>query len=240
MKPWYKSYKWKKNPFLIKPDFHVVGLEKEKHNLVSYVESGVVCFLTGDHGLGKTSLLRWLEKNIKKHVPVYIDCETISGFFDLGEYLKTHKRLWRDLFRRFPKNVVVLLDEAQASEDELKSTLKAYWDSDYIKSLVIAQVPDIFNFPKALRKRIGRRGIRLDKMPRKDVHEMIKLRVGKKNPFTDEAIDYIAKKSDYVPRTILESCERICINLAKRGKKKKHIDVVDIKDILAIEKKSKL
>ncbi len=243
MKPWYRSYGWRKNPFLIKPDFHVVGLDKEKHDLVSFVESGVVCFLTGEHGVGKTSLLKWLERNIKKHVPVYIDCETISGFFELGAYLKTHKKLWKDLFRRFPKNVVVLLDEAQASESELKNTLKAYWDSDYIKSIVIVQVDGLGNFSKALQKRIGKRIIKLNKMPKKTVHEMISLRVGKKNPFTDEAIDYITRVSKNVPRTILENCERVCITLSKRGRKKKHITMEDVKGVLKTKrskKKSKL
>jgi len=243
MKPWYRSYGWRKNPFFVKPDFHVVGMDKEKNDLVSYVESGVVCFLTGDHGVGKTSLLKWLERNVKKHVPVYIDCENLSGFFDLGEYLKTHKKLWKDLFRRFPKNVVVLLDEAQASEDELKSTLKAYWDSDYVKSVVIVQVENLDNFSKAVRKRIGKRTISINKMPREQVHELIKFRVSKKSPFTEEAIDFIAKISGYIPRTILENCERICIDLSKRGKKKKHITTKDIKSVFdkrQLGEKSKL
>jgi len=232
MKPWYRFYGWKQNPFFVKSDFRVVGLDEEKHNLISFVESGVVCFVTGDHGIGKTSLLKWLERKIKGHVSVYIDCESISEIFDLKEYLKTHKRLWRDFFRKFPKNVIVLLDEAQASENELKNTLKHYWESDYVKSIVISQTSDLNNFSKAFRKRIGKRVINLQKMPRKDVHEMIELRTGKKNPFTVDAVDYIAKSSGYVPRKILENFEWVCIKLSKRGGKKKNIDRHDVAVVL--------
>lgn len=226
---WYKKYGWYENPFSVKPSAErLVGLDEKRGKLLSFVHSGTICFLTGPAGVGKSSILKWVQHNIRKHTPIYIDAEQLGDMFDLADYLKQHRTLWETVMgHEYPKSVVILLDEAHATEDRIKKALKLYWDHDYIKSIVITQISSLKNFSSSVRNRIGNRVIRLDKISNKHVHEMIELRTQNKNPFTKEALELIAKKSDHIPRKILENCEAICIETNK-----KKIDVSDVKKFL--------
>jgi len=78
---------------------------------------------------------------------------------------------------------------------------------------------------------VGNRVIEIKKMPLDDVYDMLDVRLGKKNPFRDEIVEFISEKSNFVPRKILENFERICIYLAKRGMKKKNISISDVKEV---------
>lgn len=227
---WYKKYGWSENPFSVKPSAEgLVGLDGHREKILDFVHSGTICFLTGPAGVGKSSILKWVQENVKGHVPIYIDAENIGVTFDLSEYLKQHKSLWESfLGYDYPRSVVILLDESHATEDKFKKTLKLFWDHDYIKSVVLTQIPPLNNFNKSVRNRIGDRVIRLDRMGVKNVYEMIELRTDGKNPFTKDALELIAKKSDYIPRKILENCEAACISV----KGKKIIDVSDVNNLL--------
>lgn len=233
---WYKKYGWKENPFSVKPNSELVGIGKEKKKILDFVDSGTICFLTGQAGTGKSSLLKWIQHNVKKQTPVYIDGEHMCGeLFDLGEYLKQHKSLWESVLGyEYPKSVVVLLDEAHATEDRVKKALKLYWDHDYIKSLVITQIKPLTNFTSSVKNRIGNRMIRLDKLDKKNIHDLIGLRTKGKNPFTKEAVNLIAKKSDYIPRRFLENCEAVCI-----AADKKRIEVSDVQEVLGKKDKKR-
>ena len=228
---WYNRYGWQENPFSVKPNpKKLVGLDKKRNKLLDFVHAGTICFLNGPAGVGKSSTLKWIQYNVKNHTPIYIDAEQLGDdLFDLSEYLKEHRNLWETVIGHdYPKNVVVLLDEAHATEDKLKKALKLYWDHDYIKSVIITQIPSLKNFSSSVRNRIGNRVVKLDKVTEKNVHEMIDLRTESNNPFTKEALGFIAKKSNYIPRKILESCEIVCIEINN----KKKIDVSDVKKIL--------
>ncbi len=227
---WYKKYGWSENPFSVKPSAdRLIGLDEKRNKLLNFVHSGTICFLTGPAGVGKSSTLKWVQQNIEGHTPIYIDAEQLEGIFDLSEYLKQHRTLWETILgHEYPKSVVILLDESHATEDRFKKTLKLYWDHDYIKSIVITQIPPLKNFSSSVRNRIGNRIIRLDKMDMENVHKMIISRTEDNNPFTKESLELIAKKSEYIPRKILENCEIVCIEMD--GKEK--IDVSDVQEVL--------
>lgn len=234
---WFKKYGWHENPFSIKPTSErIVGLDNKRNKLLEFVYSGNICFLTGPAGVGKSSTLKWIQHNIKDHTPIYIDAEQLDTLFDLSEYLRQHRTLFETVFgHEYPKNVVILLDEAHATEDKVKKALKLYWDHDYVKSVVITQIPFLNNFNQSIRNRVGNRVIRLEKMNNKNVHDMIKLRTENNNPFTKEAIELIAKKSNYIPRKILENCEIVCIETGSKEK----IDTLDVKKVLGEKSKKR-
>lgn len=214
---WFEKYGWKENPFTIKLNTNLVGLEEEKKRLIQYVHSGDICFLTGLHGTGKSSLLRWLQTNLKKHTVIYIDAEEIKNFlgdlFRLEDYMKHHRTRWqRFIGRKYPKNITILLDEAQATEKELLDALKLHWGDGNIKSIIITQVsPNLDRFSESFKHRIGERVITINKMNKSEIFELVNLRTNLKNPFEERAIELIAEKSDYIPRKVLENCELVCI-----------------------------
>ena len=228
---WYLSFGWKENPFSIKTSTELVGLEEKRKELINYVLSGDICFLNGPTGVGKTSLLKWLEKNLKNHKVIYIDAAGVTPHFSLTDYLrKQNSFIGRLTGKDFPKNTVVLLDESQDCDEELVKALKLHWDHNHIKSIVITQInPNLDGFSESFKHRIGKRVVVVGKLSQSQGHDLINLRAKDKNPFDKSAIETILELSDYIPRRILESCEIVC---AKTAGKKLSINAFDVEKAL--------
>lgn len=224
---WYKQYNWSENPFNAKFNTQLVGFDRQKQLLADYISSGDLCLVTGESGTGKTSLLKWLQKNVKGHRIRYLSAEGLDEFFNLRKFVKS-------LLRQ--KKTVLLLDEAQFCDENLRMQLKTLWDAGMIKSSIIAQPnAELANFSQSIRSRMGNRVIKLVKMDTQTAKELIDLRTGGKHPFTDEIIEEIVTASNRNPRKILENCESICIAL--KGKK---LTLKDAKEVLEQKKRESL
>lgn len=227
---WTEFYGWNENPFSIKINTNLVGVEDEKRMLLEYISSGDICFLTGASGVGKSSLLKWIERNLKKFNIVYVSAEDVDNTFKFSEKLKIKRNILHKMFNKYPDNTVLLLDEFQAINNELITALKLHWDQDHIRSIVIAQVDDsLTNFSDALKERIGGRIIKLKGLNKSDIYDLIQLRTSGKSPFEKETVELIAEKSNFIPRRVLESCERLCIEFAG---KKEVINAFDAEQVL--------
>ena len=216
----------RENPFSVKANPNVVGFSQEKGLLIQYIKNGDVCFLTGPVGIGKTSLLLWLKNNLNPHNVFYIDAADIEKGFGIKEFLKKSRKGF-DIFRTYPKNTVVLLDESQDCDYELQKALKLHWDHGHIKSIVITQINQLENFSDSFKDRIGKRVIKLGKLKKSNAIDLINSRVRNKKLFDTKAIEKIIEVAGYIPRKILEFCELIYI---KSNKKK--IGLVDVKKVL--------
>ncbi|HLC58094.1 MAG TPA: ATP-binding protein [Candidatus Nanoarchaeia archaeon] len=230
---WYDYYGWKANPFSIKTSTELIGLDNKKQELIQYVNNGDVCFLNGPTGVGKTSLLRWLEKNLKNHKVLYIDAAGIQSGFSLTNYLKKQNTLFNRLRGKdFPKNTVILVDESQDCDEELLKALKLHWDHNHIKSIVITQIsPQLDKFSESFRHRIGERIILVGQLTSSQGYDLISLRACNKNPFDKSAIEAILEYSNHIPRKILENTEMVCMKMA--GKKNQSINAFDVEDCLS-------
>ncbi|MBU2639682.1 MAG: AAA family ATPase [Nanoarchaeota archaeon] len=228
---WYKFFGWKGNPFSIKSSTELVGLENKKKELLNYILSGDICFLNGPTGVGKTSILRWIEENPKNHKIIYLDAAGIGKGFSLTTYLKKQNSFFNRLFGNdFPKNTVVLIDESQDCDGELLKALKLHWDHDHIKSIVITQIsPKLTRFSESFKHRLGKRIVTLDKLSKSEGYDLVKLRVEDKNPFDVSAVEAILEQAEYIPRKILEYCEIVC---AKTTGKKIKLNAFDVQNAL--------
>jgi len=224
----FKSKEVKPNPFAIQPNTKLVGVKEEKEKLVKYITNGNICFLNGPPGVGKSSLLEWVKENLKNHYVLYLDAKEVDEYFILKRYLKKNRPLWRFIFKKYAKNVVLLLDEAQAADNKFIDSLEVFWNKKVIKSIVVTQIkPHLSYYPDSFKHRLGLRAVRLDKLNSVRVHELINLRTNKKHPFTDDAIDLIAEKADFVPRKILEHCEVVMVEIGEKDK----ISESDVEDV---------
>ncbi|MFH1592836.1 MAG: ATP-binding protein [Candidatus Woesearchaeota archaeon] len=219
---WYRIYGWKENPFSNKAGVELVGVDAEKERIKDYVVAGDICFLTGERGVGKTSLLGWLRDSLRRHSFIYIDGEEYEEV-DLDYLLKKNAGFWR----KYPKNAVLLIDESQGVDEDLKKLLRIYWEKGLIRSVVISQIDDkLKNFSDDIKHRIGFRVIGLGKLNSSDSVRLIKDRCKANCPFDDVAINSIVEISDGNPRRILENCERVCIEVRKKGITKYDVEKV--------------
>ena len=218
---WYERHGFKENPFFVKANPGIVGVEKQKKLIKDYILSGDMCFLLGGNGTGKSSLLYWLRENLNGFKVLYIDAAQVDNNFSLSGFLKSNLSLLDRIRRKkFPDKAVVLLDESQDASDELVKALKMHWDHNNIKSVVVTQInKDAGKFSESFRDRVGERKVIMERISKSDAYDMINKRVNDKNPFEKEALELIFEKSDYTPRKILENCEILCVKLQdKEGK----------------------
>lgn len=218
-----------RNLFDSKPDGNVVGLEEEKRKIAEYIKHGGVCFLTGPSGIGKTSLVKWVESTLKEHRIVYIDAKGMEDTFNLQKHLLRQGNFLMRLFRIYPKNMVVIIDEAQETSKRFIDVLQSMWDSNVVKSIIIVQIsPNLKNFPESFVNRIGDRVIRLKRADFELVRKILEARTEGKQVFDFKALELIAKKSGFIPRNILQKCEVISTELNQS----EEIGLQDVKHII--------
>lgn len=221
-------FKSKNNPFSTKPNTKLIGLEDKKTALKNYTEGGDICFLNGPAGTGKSSVLKWMQSNLKGHKILYLDGKELDEYFDLNKYLLQKRNFLQKLFRIKPKNVTLLVDEAQDCLKSFIDALQTSWDNDKVKSVIITQISsDLSAFPYSFRERIGKKIVRLRRLNEDEISELINLRTKGKHPFDEEAVSIIAEKADYIPRRALEICK-----IAYNEINKKKITAEDIENLL--------
>jgi len=227
---WFKEYGWKENPFSIKSNTTLFGIESKKKHLLNFIQSGDICWLTGTTGVGKSSILKWIEKNLKSHSVYYIDAASVQPSFSITKYLTNKNSIFNKIAgNKFPRNTVILVDESQECNKELVKALKLHWDHKNIKSIVVTQIDNLNNFNLSFKDRIGKRIITMGKISKSDACELIKFRAGDKNPFDKASMEYLIEQAECRPRKILELCEITC---AKMAGKKRFINIFDTEAML--------
>jgi len=227
---WFKEYGWKQNPFSIKANTTLFGTENKKKDLLNFIQSGDICWLTGTTGVGKSSLLKWIEKDLKSHNVYYIDAASVQSSFSITKFLTSKNSIFNKLAgNKFPKNTVILVDESQECNKELVKALKLHWDHKNIKSIVVTQIKNLDNFNPSFKDRIGKRVITMGNISKSDAFELINFRAGDKNPFDKASMEYLIEQAECRPRKILELCEIVC---AKMAGKKRFINIFDTEAIL--------
>ena len=235
---WYTVYGWNKNPFNIRPNPAVVGLEEAKMKLTAFVTSSASCQLCGETGLGKSSLLLWLTKHLESYYStVYINCATWGQAANLEQELQARRSLKdRLLWRKLPPNLVLLLDEAQQLDTKMAEAIKGYFDDHRITAIVFASIDGkLNNLSESFKNRIGGRQLCLTRLSNEQVLTLIKTRLkNMTNPFVDEAVmAELGRRAEFAPRKLLELCEVVCQQAVPKAKLGEKITLADLEDALA-------
>ena len=210
---WYLRYGWIENPFIVKPNSFLVGREEIKEKLINYIQSDTISVILGDVGTGKTSLLFWLKENAAKNA-IYVDASQIKDEKSVYKILKKN-RTFSDFIqrRKYPKDVVLLIDEAQLISTSMIQFLRRLWDNNIIKSMIVSyQNIDFSNLDEPFKHRFGDRIIKIEPLNSNDVIELINIRTTWSNTFTTDALEYIRHYSNSNPRKILENSEKVAMH----------------------------
>ncbi len=261
----YKYFGLSKNPFDVDPDPDFLYLSPQhkealSHLLYSIISKKSFLLLTGDIGVGKTTILNYFLRNIYKRkdvnvLPIYNPNLSIRDFYQL---LADHLFIKYDSFKsRFllqfssklsdfssqNKSLVIIIDEAQAASEELLEELRLLSNvASGLKSLIIILVgqPELLqklSVPKlsSLRQRFS---YRYHLGPFKDEFEVSEyiitriLRAGspKTRIFTNDAIAEIYRLSRGIPRIINILADHAMLNAYLR--KGNTVNLEDVKSAL--------
>jgi len=234
---WFRKIGWTDNPFTfsIRPDLFV-GYKKQVETLFMNIqEKHKIIFLTGPTGSGKTTLLRWVLKNLDSNFDsIYIGkppnhpeefVEIFNEKYKTSRFLRWFipniKNIYQlpDFLNRKTKrkHLLMLLDEAHESSEDVLEWLRTLVDQIDNLSVVVSGLPvfeDLLTEKlETFRKRIIEK-IELISLTKEETEELIRKRiesVGGRNlePFSKELINTIYERTGGFPREILRMCNRL-------------------------------
>ncbi len=214
---WFEKYGYKDDPLTIKPCTLLVARDNEIRLLFDNLVSGNLALLEGDAGLGKTSVLKSIEKKLSfsKDFEVHY-FSMLDGFDGIKKLCEKPGIIGSFLLKiglKKKRKKVILVDEAHLLLFRQAELLKNLFDFDCFHSLGLAfGEKTALNFSSSFKKRVCEE-ITLSKLSMQELKELLRLRLDGKNPLHEQTIDFLAKASDGNPRQFLLNCKKVCIKV---------------------------
>jgi len=240
----YESYYGlREKPFSILPDPDMIYWGHNHRLAFAMLEFGVMnnagfTVITGEIGCGKTTLLRYLLRNLDSNITVGLISTTPHGKAELLQWVmmslnQPFEDTYPTLFKRFQQflfdqhrrggRTILIVDEAQnlglESLEELRMLSNINADKDqYLQIILIGQpqLKDLLRSPQLVQfaQRVSS-DFHLKPLNPSEVRDYISYRLraaGSQMPlFSDEACKAIAHASQGIPRTINILCDTALI-----------------------------
>lgn len=220
---WYRKLGYHYNPFNIKPAYftdELVGYDKVLNHLLYNILSGNMAFFEGPFGSGKTSILQYIKRRFKSETRIgYINCIQLDENTNIMKLLPSGPWYYKLIFGKKPKNITMLLDEAQALEPTNMERIKYLYDNDHVKSVVFAGTDfNAVQFSQGIKERIGNNVVKSPLLSPDDAVKLIRKRIGSDKLLSDEIIMEMFFLSSSNPRKLLQMCEDASIKAVIEGK----------------------
>lgn len=222
---WFEELDFDENPFDTNPvrfSTKMVGVEEVMDELLYRVASGAMVFIEAKEGHGKTSLL-WniIRKHRGKGKVIYVDCEKLERDLNIEELLTNRFGLAGRLFKKKPKNMILLLDNVSELSRPNMERIKFFFDEGYILSVVYTgtNYEDV-KFSKSLKDRIGRRLIKLAELEPYNSVSLVRNRIGNNEMISDELIEALFARSGKNPKILLENLDALFAKAVEAKKDK--------------------
>jgi hypothetical protein len=210
---WFREMGFYSNPFSIKPAaFHdkMFGYDKIIDTISYGILNNKVIVIQGAYGNGKSSILRRVINDFggKKQV-IYYSCNRIDQRLNIKSLLNGRYGFFGKLFDMKPKEMILLLDEAQELGKKDYEKLYSYYQEGYFKAIVLAGKGTIKeNLPSEFSENLEE--IALESIDEETAIKIIRKRVGDIELLTDKAIKTIFQRSEKNVRLLLQNCEKVC------------------------------
>ena len=245
---WFRDLGFYSNPFSIKPAaFHdqVVGYDKVIDEVSYGILNNKVIVLDGDYGNGKSSILRRLLNDFggKKQV-IYYSCNRMEARLNMKSLLNGRYGFFGKMFDIKPKDMILLLDEAQELGEKDYQKLYSYYQEGYLKSIVlVGKNIETKKIVAELHKNL--KEVSLDKIDESTAVKVIRKRIGDLTLLPDAMVKKIFAMSNNNVRLLLKNCEEACRYAVQTGRKAVIDDVLayvfgDKKEVPAKKKAEKI
>lgn len=229
MMAWYEDYDFAEDPFT--SSSNLFGLDKVLDEIVYRVESGSMVFVEGKEGSGKSAVLKKLiERFGGRGKVIYFDCGQIERKVNIEGLMTGKYGFFGRLFKKVPKNMILLLDNANRLSRKNCERIKHYFDSNYVKSVVFTGGSySRAHFSRSLRDRIGGRVIRLRDLTPEQSVEAVRAKAPSVNLLPDDIIKEAFRLSAHNTKKFLASVSALCDKAVSDGADKvseKHVKEV--------------
>lgn len=226
---WFRDLGFHNNPFSIKPAaYHdqVLGYDKVVDEVSYAILNNKLVVLEGEYGFGKSSILRRVLNDFggKKQV-IYYSCNRMEARLNLKGLLNGKYGFWGKLFDMKPKDMILLLDEAQVLGPKDYQKIHSYFQEGYFKSVVlVGKGINKENITNGLKAKL--QDIQLEQIDEETAVKVIRKRIGQLDVLSDPMVKKIFKKSDNNVRKLLKNCEEACKYAVQSGRKRVNEDVL--------------
>ncbi len=217
---WYKELGFRNNPFTIKPGVlndEIIAYDLEE--LFNKIDYGEVIFVEGPYGTGKSTILKNIinEFGGNKQV-VYYSANRKEGTVDFYGLLKGKYGAIGRMFKSLPRDMILLLDEADALQEDDFENLREYYEQGNFKSIVlVADDFDKLNITDYFFNLVKDNVISLTELDEGEAVMLVRSRVGDVDVMDDSVIKKVFRLSGKNPRTFLKNCEDVCRYAHKHG-----------------------
>ncbi len=214
---WWEELGYEKSPCDIRATDHVFGLDKQIKELRHYISGGNISCLHGRTGTGKSSTIKSLSREMKDKGfnCAKVDSKKYSGLknIDIKEkIIKSKVGIFSKIFGRNRKSVL-FIDEFQAMPKYMTEQIEAAFNEEEVSSVVCVQLDNnLRNVSSSFQSRLGNRFIETSKLDAENCFKLLNERFDERL-FSDNAYSIIMKEAEYIPRVILETCDKILQNL---------------------------
>ncbi|MFA5887525.1 MAG: AAA family ATPase [Candidatus Nanoarchaeia archaeon] len=228
---WYKKMGFAENPFSIKPAIYsdsVYGYPNVIAEVAKSIAAGKVVFVRGNYGNGKSTMLKHLLKKFGGQGKLaYFSCNRLEDRLDVKRILNGRYGFFGKVFDLKPKNMILLLDEAQHLAKEDFNAIMHYFDSGNLKSVVfVAKEPITESMPERLQRAVSVHN--LDAVSSSDAVAIVRKRIGHLGILSDDIIKDVFKKSGFNVRVMLKNCEMLCRYAINKGLNSVNSDLVEL------------
>ena len=212
---WWRKLGFYTNPFTIKPavfDNKVFGQDKILEELYYKIPAGTMSFIEGPLGTGKTTMMKHIISKFKGQGKViFFSCNRIDSELNMEELLRGKYGFWGKLFGMMPKDMIVLLDEAQQLSPANTERIKYFFDQGHIKSAIVTGTDyETANLHQSVKERIGNDGLfKVKELTEEEAIALVRNRVGNSKIISDEIIRELWKMSSKIPRRLLQRLDAV-------------------------------
>ena len=232
---WFEELDFDENPLDTNPKKFadkLVGLNEELEELLYRAAASSMVFLEGKNGFGKTSLLWNLIKKYKgRGKIIYVDCEKLDKELNIEQLLVRKHGLSGRLFKKMPRNMILLLDNVKELSPTNTERVKFFFDQGYLRSVVFTGTDySKLKFSESLKQRIGNRIIRLKELDNYQAVAIVRNRIEDIEMISDELIQEIFKISKKNPLKLLQNCETVFAHAVESNEdkiSKKHLKLIE-------------
>jgi chromosomal replication initiation ATPase DnaA len=215
-KTWFEKLGYEQNPFIIKPyafEDNLQGYRSYIKKVNSALKRGRVVFIEGDYGVGKTSALKQIIDEFSgKRKLIYYSANRSDSGVDFETLIKGRAGPIARLFGIKPKQLILMIDEAQKLTKHDCEKIEDFIDEGYFKSVVLVS-DDIrkTNLTAGLKRRIGDRILQLGELLTENhAVRIVKDRLGRESKFISPKVaKLIFERAGKNPRRMLEYMEDI-------------------------------
>lgn len=233
---WFRELGFFNNPFSIKPAAFTDKIMANE-DLVDELSYGIlnkgIMMIEADYGEGKSTILKRLLNDFggKKQV-IYYSCNRMGKRLNVKKMLNGRYGWFGKMFNMQPKDMILLLDEAQELGKKDYEKVYSYFENEHFKAIVLVgygfdtkEIPD--KFKKKLKE------YKVKPLSEDEAVQFIKKRVGTLPLLPDEVVRKVYKASDHNVRQLLKNCEELCKYAVNYSEEKITDDV--IKEVLGEE-----